>query len=240
MFSKNILVVLMLLSSLELMPAFNTAKKVGRSLRTGLLTTGTVLFAQQDMDDKEKVALHEAGHAVMLETQENGSVVYAVLRNKIPSLNIYSGAVGYLSNIDNKAEVVGCFGGFVQDIEDPKKLEPLNFMNQELGLPLAGVFKDNQSQLDRMWQQIGYRRDLKIMRDAADKIACQNLPGSASQDQIDKKINEIFLQGFQDTKKLVRKNQASIQAVGKALHKKESLSGNEIRAIIAKSQSERE
>ena len=204
------------------------------------LTTGTVLFAQQDMHDKEKVALHEAGHAVMLESQEKESVIFVIVENRKSLLNIYLGVARFLSSVNDKTKLVGCFGGFVQDMEDSKKLERQNFMNQELGLPLAGVFTDNKSQLDQMWQHFAYDEDLELVVDASNKIARRSLPYSASQDQIDRKTHEVMVKGLQETKKLVRENQASIQAVAQALCKSKKLSGDEIRAIIAQTRSGRE
>lgn len=233
------IVLLTLFNSLQLISAFNAAKKVGRSLRTSILTTGTVAYGQASDYSKENVALHEAGHAVIASLQGSYQLKDAKINRLF--MNLYKGNIR-VAEMHPEKMLVTIFAGPCNDLQNKNKLSRANFLEQELGLPLSCVFKDTHSQLDDMHQIAGYYDDLQMIYNFAHKVAQQELAYnySFSEKQKIEREDQIIMKAFKDTKKLVCKNQSAIQAVGEALAENEYLSGYKIRAIISKILSNKE
>lgn len=246
MFSKNILVVLMLLSSLELMSAFNTAKKVGRGMRTALLTTGTVLYGQKEHYNEESVAFHEAAHAVVAEKQEAGAVGFVQV-SKVSGL--FSGSMMGDCK-EPKQKLLISLAGYVQDLTDRDRFNRRNIMEAELGLPISGIAKTDIKQLEQMFETDFYYGDASLAFEIAHNLAISKLGNRVTEKEIHALSNQILLEGFAKVKKMVDRHQKSIHAVGNTLCEKPALrdgffdelnrflTGDEVQKIIADAEKE--
>ena len=239
MFSKKNFLVIALFSSLPLACAFQRMKIMGKCMVTVPLTGVVVAWTQINMPDKKAVALHEAAHAVIAEVLQPCIVTESQIKDQIIA---YSGHVNfdlekmiegepdYLTRI--KKDMLIYLAGFTQDELDSSKMKPKNLMEREFELPLSAIGQSKHSVYSKIYNHVDYKHDAE---NAAGKAFWINIfeNGYINPEKDSENEDDILSAAYKTTKKLVRENQLAIQAVGKALSKKEYLSGDEIRAIIA-------
>jgi hypothetical protein len=170
----------------------------------------------------EQVALHEAAHAVVGETVTPGSTSQAGL------ITIHNFTVaGYVMSNDLPEEALlgnmpSAYAGMIQDFDHSNNFwSHKRHLEHELGLPRALHPKSTQEKLDCMKEKSVYVGD----------VIGANTILSSIKDSTDQTLEEQ--KAFELSAKIIASKQKEIRAVAQALESKKTLTGYEIRAIIA-------
>jgi cell division protease FtsH len=209
-------------SGAELQSLFETASR--RAVRTGQdmiqkqdldyaldrTILGSTSRALQDLDTKRRVAIHEAGHAIVASITKPGSVRKATI---VPR----GEALGYVAPIPKELDL-----STASDLLDRVAMVLAGGVAERmlLGEHSIGVSGDVQQAKHLIEKMV----DIGMLQDGF-TLTFNKLDKEA-------KMQELFRKGLEKAETIIQTHQSQYQQLVDALLKKETLEGSEVEAIV--------